>query len=300
MKRLTALLTAICLCACLTRHADAAELNCSVEINAEQLANASPETFSSLRELIAEYLNTTAFTTAEYSPVEKIECKFFFTITAYNDNTVAGSLQVQSNRPIFGSSYISPILNFKDSDISFQYTPGDRIVRTSSSVESNLAAILDFYAFLIIALDSDTFAPSGGEAAYEAAANIVQLARVTGEKGWRAIDDQRNRASLLAAITEGPASKIRELLYSYHRTGLDIMGISPDKGRAAIAKALPMLDNIAAAAPMSVALSMVRDAKLDEIVNIFSKGTRDERKAVLTTLSGIYPTEKSRLESLKD
>lgn len=278
----------------------ATELNCTVEINSDQVANASPETFTSLRELIAEYLNTTPFTSAVYSPVEKIECKFFFTFTQYSDNILTGNLQIQSNRPVFGSSYISPVLNFKDNDISFSYTPGDRIVHTSGSIESNLAALLDFYAYLIIGLDSDTFALNGGDSSYDAANQIVQLARNTGEKGWRAIDDQRNRAALLTAITEGPASSIRKVLYDYHRKGLDAMSISPDKGRATITGTLPEIEKIAQAAPMSVVLSMFRDSKLDEIINIYSKGTRDERKTVLTTLSGIYPTETRRLEPLKD
>ncbi|MDE5745573.1 MAG: DUF4835 family protein [Paramuribaculum sp.] len=276
------------------------ELNCNVEVNAAKVANASPETFATLKEAIAEYMNTTSFTDAQYSQIEKIDCKLFFTVNEYTDNTVSGTLQIQSTRPVYGSSYTSPLINYKDNDISFSYTPGDRIIHTTSSVESNLAALLDFYAYLIIAIDSDSFAPKGGDKMYEAAAEIVNLARNTGEKGWRAIDDQRNRAALLSALTEGNSSAIRNIYYDYHRKGLDIMSVSPDKGRAAITETLKSLASVATAAPMSAVIPLFRDSKLDELANIYSKGAADERKFAYGTLVEIYPTEARRLESIKD
>lgn len=283
-----------------TQFIKASELNCNVEINAAKVTNASPETFNALKEAIAEYMNTTSFTDAQYSTIEKIDCKLYLTVNAYTDNTVTGTLQVQSSRPVYGSSYTSTLINLVDNDISFSYTPGDRIIHTSSSVESNLAAILDFFAYLIIAVDSDSFAPKGGDRMYEAAAEIVQLARNTGEKGWRAIDDSRNRASLLSAITEGNSSAIRNIYYDYHRKGLDIMSVSPDKGRAAITESLKALQSVASAAPMSPVITLFRDTKLDELSNIYSKGPADERKSVYNMLIEIYPTEAKRIESIKE
>lgn len=283
-----------------TQFIKASELNCNVEINAAKVTNASPETFNALKEAIAEYMNTTSFTDAQYSTIEKIDCKLYLTVNDYTDNTVTGTLQVQSSRPVYGSSYTSTLINLVDNDISFSYTPGDRIIHTSSSVESNLAAILDFFAYLIIAVDSDSFAPKGGDRMYEAAAEIVQLARNTGEKGWRAIDDSRNRASLLSAITEGNSSAIRSIYYDYHRKGLDIMSVSPDKGRAAITESLKALQSVASAAPMSPVITLFRDTKLDELSNIYSKGPADERKSVYNMLIEIYPTEAKRIESIKE
>ena len=283
-----------------TQFIKASELNCNVEINAAKVTNASPETFNALKEAIAEYMNTTSFTDAQYSTIEKIDCKLYLTVNDYTDNTVTGTLQVQSSRPVYGSSYTSTLINLVDNDISFSYTPGDRIIHTSSSVESNLAAILDFFAYLIIAVDSDSFAPKGGDRMYEAAAEIVQLARNTGEKGWRAIDDSRNRASLLSAITEGNSSAIRNIYYDYHRKGLDIMSVSPDKGRATITESLKALQSVASAAPMSPVITLFRDTKLDELPNIYSKGPADERKSVYNMLIEIYPTEAKRIESIKE
>ena len=283
-----------------THLTKASELNCNVEINASKVSNASPETFNALKEAIAEYMNTTSFTDAQYSPIEKIECRLYLTINDYTDNKVTGSLQVQSSRPVYGSSYTTTLINLVDNDISFSYTPGDRIIHSTTTIESNLAAILDYFAYLIIAIDSDSFAPKGGDRMYEAAAQIVQLARNTSEKGWRAIDDPKNRASILTAITEGNSSSIRNIYYDYHRKGLDIMSVSPDKGRAAITESLKTLESIASAAPMSPVLTLFRDTKLDELSNIYSKGPSDERKSVYNLLVEIYPTEAKRLESIKE
>lgn len=280
--------------------ARSAELNCNVEINADKVSTASPETFTALKEAITEYMNNTAFTDAQYSPVEKIDCKIFLTVNDYTDNIVSGTLQVQSSRPVYGSSYTTPLINYKDNDINFSYTPGDRIIHTSGAIDSSLAALLDFYAYLIIAVDSDSFAPKGGDRMYEAATEVMQLARNTGEKGWRAIDNQRNRASLLAAVTEGSSSAIRDIYYDYHRKGLDIMSVSPDKGRAAITEALKSLPEIAAASPMSAVLPLFRDAKLDELANVYSKGPLDERKDIYNLLIEIYPTEAKKIESIKE
>lgn len=273
-----------------------AELNCTVEINADRVASTSREVFESLRQAIAEYLNTNSFTEAQFAPNEKIECKIMLTVNSYTDNVVTGSLQVQSSRPVYDSSYTSPMLNIRDNDVSFSYSQGDPLTFSRNEITDNLTAILDFYAYLILAVDFDSFSSKGGEACYDEAAKIVQLSRTSGEKGWRAIDDNKNRASLLAALTEAPASAMRDIFYDYHRQGLDRMSVSPDKGRAAITGTLKKLQEIGSAAPMSVALTLFRDTKLDELTGVYSKGGNDERKEVVKILTALYPTETSRIE----
>ena len=50
---------------------------------------------------------------------------------------------------------------------------------------------------------------------------------------------------------------------------------------------------------MSVALSLFKDAKLDELVNIYSKAPTNERETVYKLLEPVYPTEQTRLGQLK-
>lgn len=277
----------------------AQELKCEVEINSDQVQGTNKSVFNTLKEAINDYMNTTKFSQAQIAANEKIECKLFFTIKEYDDNSLTGDLQVQSTRPVYNSTYTSTLINFKDTKIEFTYQENEPLVFSENSMESNLTAILNFYAYLILAIDFDTFSPRGGEQFYERADNIVQMAQSSGESGWKAFEDTKNRSSVLSAYTEPNTSIIRDLLYKYHRTGLDEMVLSPDKGRAAITASIESIKKIYDVAPMSVALSMFKDAKLDELVNIYSKANSTEREKVYEWLYPIFPTEAERLDKIK-
>ncbi len=278
----------------------AQELKCDVEINSQQIQNTSKEVFTTLQQAIADYMNTTKWTDAQFSANEKIECRMYFTITKYADNVMSGDLQVQSSRPVYNSSYTTTVLNFKDTKIEFTYQENEPLVYSETTMESNLTAILNFYAFMIIGLDFDTFSPKGGDPYYEKAANVVRLAQSAGESGWKAFEDTKNRSAVLSAFTEGNTSGIREILYDYHRRGLDEMALSMDKGRAMVTKTMETLKKVHEIAPMSVCLSMWKDAKLDEIVNIYSKAGMTEKEKVYDLLYPIYPTEQTRLKKIKE
>ncbi len=280
-------------------HNNAQELNCEVEINSDQVQGTNKQVFETLKGAINDYMNTTTFTTAQFAANEKIGCKLFFTIKEYNDNTFTGDLQVQSTRPVYNSSYTTTLLNFKDTKIEFTYQENEPLIFSENSMESNLTAILNFYAYLIIALDFDSFSPRGGDQFFERLELIVQMAQSSGETGWKAFEDTKNRSSVLSAYTEQSTNCIRDLLYEYHRTGLDEMVLSPEKGRKSISNTLQYIKKIYDVAPMSVVLSMFKDAKLDELVNVYSKANQTEREAAYEILSPIYPTETERINKIK-
>ena len=284
---------------CVTVHAE--ELNCEVEINASKVSNANKEIFKTLQEAIAEYMNTTKWTDAQLGTNERIECKLFFTISEYNDGTgqMKGDLQIQSKRPVYNSSYTTTVINFKDSKIDFTYQENEPLVFSEVDMQSNLTAILNYYAFMIIALDFDTFSFRGGDPYYEKAANVVRMAQSTGESGWKAFEDTKNRSAVLSAYTDKATEGIRQILYDYHRQGLDQMVLSVDKGRANVTKCIETLKKIHDETPMSVCLSMFKDAKLDELVNIYSKANMTEKESVYEMLYPIYPTEGQRLDKIK-
>lgn len=280
--------------------AGAQELNCDVTINTDQVQGTNNSVFQTLQEAIREYMNTTHFTNDQYAVNERIDCRLFFTIAEYTDNVLKGDLQVQSSRPVYNSTYTTTLLNFKDTKIDFQYQEGEPLTFTVNTMESQLTAILNFYAYLIIALDRDSFAPNGGDEAFEQLKTIVQLAQSSGELGWKAFEDKKNRSAVLSAYTDPATSGMRKLLYDYHRGGLDIMFQSPDKGRASITSSLDQLTGVYKVDPMSVALSMFKDAKLDELVNVYSKAPQTEREGVVEILSQLYPTEMQRINLIKN
>lgn len=280
---------------------EATELNCEVEVNSQKISNGSKDIFNELKQSITDYMNTTKWTNATFGTNEKINCKLMLTLSSWDDATGAmqGDLQIQSQRPVFNSTYTTAIINFRDTKVNFNFEPGQQLVFNEMNMEDNLTAILNFWAYMIIAMDFDSFELNGGTPYYEKAAQVVRLAQSSGESGWKAFEDNNNRSAVLSAYTDNQTSAIRQLLYDYHRMGLDQMVVTVDKGRSTITHTLENLGKIYAVAPLSVCLTMFKDAKLDELINVYSKANTSEKEAVYEMLYQVYPSETHRLDQIK-
>ncbi len=280
---------------------EATELQCDVEINHDKITNGSNDVFNDLKEKVTEYMNTTKWTDARFGTNEKIYCKLMFTLSSWDNSTgvMEGDLQIQSQRPVYNSSYTTTLINFKDTKVRFSFEQGQTLVFSEMDMEDNLTAILNFWAYMIIALDFDSFELNGGDPYYERAAQVVRLAQSAGESGWKAFEDRNNRSAVLSAFTDKQTSPIRQMLYDYHRMGLDQMAVTVDKGRAAITHTLENLAKIYDVAPMSICLIMFKDAKLDELINIYSKANMSEKENVYEMLYQVFPSETNRLDQIK-
>lgn len=280
---------------------EATELNCEVEVNSQKVTNGSKDIFNELKQAITDYMNTTKWTNAVFGHNEKIYCKLMLTVSSWDDATglMKGDLQIQSQRPVFNSSYTTALINFRDPKVEFLYDTGQQLVFSEMEMQDNLTAILNFWAYMIIAIDFDSFEFKGGDPYYEAAAQVVRFAQSSGESGWKAFEDNNNRSAVLSAFTDTQTSPIRQMLYDYHRMGLDQMVVTVDKGRSAITHTLENLSKIYDVAPLSVCLTMFKDAKLDELINIYSKANQSEKDAVFEMLYQVYPSENTRLEQIK-
>ncbi len=270
-----------------------------VEINTDKIQGTNKSTFETLKTAITDYFNTTNFTNAQFAANEKIDCRFFLTVSEVDGDKISGDIQIQSSRPVYNSSYTTTLLNFKDTKVDFNYQEGDQLIFSENTFESQLMAILNFYAYLFLAVDFDSFALHGGDPYWEKLKSIVQMAQSSGESGWRQFEDTKNRSAVLSAYTDNATSGLRDMLYEYHLKGLDQMSVSPDKGRQQISQSLQHLDKVYKANPMSVGLSMFKDAKLDELVNIYSKASQTERDGAYELLNKIYPTEQNRVNQIK-
>lgn len=276
------------------------ELRCNVEVNSSKIEGTNKSVFDNLQESMNTYMNETKFSDATFSPVEKIECRLFLTVNEYDGDRIKGELQIQLSRPVYNSTYTTTVFNFRDTKVEFPYRDGDPLVYNATMPDNNLTAILDYYANLFLALDFDTFSMHGGQPFFDRVQSIVQQMQSSGEVGWRTFEDNKNRAAVLGSYTDSNTVGIRTLLYNYHRKGLDEMVTSPDKGRAVITESLNEIKKIGDAAPMSVALSIFRDSKLDELVNVYSKAPETERTTVYDILQPLYPTESQRLGKIKN
>ena len=277
------------------------ELNCEVEVNSSKINNANKDIFNDLKQAVNDYMNTTKWTNAIFSTNEKIYCKLLITLDSWDDATglMKGDLQIQSQRPVYNSSYTTALINFKDTKVNFNYEVGQQLVYSELEMRDNLTAILNFWAYMIIAIDFDSYELNGGDPYYDRAAEIVRLAQSSNESGWKAFEDNTNRSAVLSAYTDKGTSPIRQILYDYHRMGLDQMVVTVDKGRSAITHTLENLAKIYDVAPLSVCLTMFKDAKLDELINIYSKANMSEKETVYEMLYQVYPSETNRLDQIK-
>lgn len=276
------------------------ELNATVSVNFQQVANGNPQLFKNLETQVKEFLNTTKWTTKEYSDVEKIDCNFFININTFGANNFEATLQVQSSRPVHNSTLSTPILNINDKNFSFRFIEFETMVYDQNTFNSNLVSVLAFYTNLIIGLDQDSFSELGGTEYLQIASNIVNVAQTSGYGGWSQSEgNNNNRNFLISDILSSTFTPFRKSLYEYHRTGLDIMSDDVKKGKENIAKAIETLLEIHKIRPNSLVVRTFFDAKVDELVSVFTGGPQTNNVKLIETLNRISPLNSQKWNKIR-
>ena len=281
----------------------AQELNCTVTINSEQVQGSNKEMFNTLKQSIEELVNTSRWTNMTFQEKERIECSMLLVVKSVQDGIVNCEFTCQSRRPVFGTSYYTPTMNFKDNNFVFSYQEYDRLDYQQSVFTTNLTALLAYYCYLIIGHDMDSFAKLGGTLYFQVCENIVTAAQSasldnTEAAGWKAFESNRNRYALINNLMDEAFKKYRIYYYDYHRHGLDEMVNNVANGRARIAKDIKVLKEAYNARPATYVINTFLDAKSDELVNIFKKGTSEEKKMVYELLMDIDPTRQSTYDEI--
>lgn len=293
------------LCICLLGAAPfigkAQELNARITINSDKVQSTNKQVFKTLQDALNDFVNNKKWTDATFAMNERIDCSMTLIINEMvSDNSFKGEIQVQARRPVYNSSYTTTLLNYRDTELSFDYTEFEPLEYTENTLNSNLIATVVFYIYTILGLDFDSFSPKGGTAFFEQAMQIVSLAQAQPTwTGWKAFENDRNRHALATALTDNTSELFRDMWYNYHRKGLDEMAANPDRGRTTIIGLLPVLEQVKSARPTSPLLQMFADSKLDEVVLIYSKATTQENQEGYKMLSNLYPALTTRMESLK-
>lgn len=283
----------------------AQELNCTVTINSDQIEGSNKSVFNTLKTSIEEYMNQTRWTNMTYSAQEKIECSLMIIVKSVADNFFTCEMQLQSRRPVYNSSYTSTLINFKDNNFNFTYQEYDRLDYQQNQFTTNLTAMLAYYCYLIIGYDMDSFSRLGGTPYFQACEDIVSACQSATmesleQKGWLAFDSNRNRYALINNLMDEAFKKYREYFYTYHRLGLDEMQSNVANARARIADGLPTLRDANRARPATYVVNTFLDAKADELVNIFQKGTDKEKKSVYEILMDIDPTRQATYNKINN
>lgn len=299
MKRIIPFITILCI----SFSCFAQEFNFQVKLNSEKAQTVDPKVFESLELALRDFLNNQKWTDDEFEPEERIDCNVQLTITEdVSATTFKADLAIQATRPVFGSDYQTALMSYVDKGIVFEYEAFQPLVFTENVFNDNLTSILGFYCYTILGMDYDSFSPLGGENFYQKAQDILNSVPpgATGRyKGWRSLDGNRNRYWIIESILSPRTRDMRQAMYDYHRSGLDMMVENKDAARATMLAALKKIEGVSRTYPNAMIVQMFALAKGDEIVEIYKGGTRKEQSDVIRIMSRIDAPGASKYKKIR-
>ncbi|VXC32120.1 type IX secretion system protein PorD [Maribacter litoralis] len=268
----------------------AQELNCAVTVNSDQLSQGDLQVFKTLERSLNDFVNKTKWTNRVYKENERVNAQMFITITSYESNVFSGNIQIQSSRPVYNTSYSTPVFNYKDNAFNFQYIEFQPLIFNENQFESNLVSVMAYYVYVILGLDADTFSLEGGTEFYRKAQSIVTQAQGSNSAGWsQSSDSNRSRFELIDNLLSNTYREYRIAMYNYHRKGLDILPDNNSTGKQVIAGTMNLFQTMINRRPNAFLISTFFDAKSEEIKNIFSDGPKVDIVKLKETLNKIAP-----------
>ncbi|MDR2955931.1 MAG: DUF4835 family protein [Prevotella sp.] len=279
----------------------AQELNAKLTLNSQKVQSANKELISDLERSINQLLNEQKWTDQTFSRSEKIDCAIAITINEImTDNTFTAEIQVSSRRPVYNSTYITSLLNYRDTQFEFSYMQGQSLIYSDMNTLDNLVAIIAYYAYIIIGFDFDSFSQNGGRPYFEKAMNIANMAQSLNTRGWEPFSGKNSsRYDLAMALTEQSSNDFHLMWYTYHRLGLDEMSANASRGRIRIMESIKEIQKLHSSRPNSPLLSLIAEAKVEEIVKICSEATTEEKQEMRKLLSQLFPTKGGYINNLK-
>jgi len=277
-----------------TTHTFSQELACNVTVDARQTGNENLQIFRSLQSQLTDFVNNSTWTNRKIRNNERIDCNIFINISSYDNDIFQATLQIQSSRPIYNSSYNSPVYNFNDKNFTFRYQEFQNLRFNPDVFESNLVSVLAFHIYMILGIDADTFDMNSGDAFYRQAQKILDYSQQSGFKGWTANDGLQSRYYLIDNILSPTYKEYRVVLCDYHLKGLDFMNTDVKQAKNNIAKSIMLLNQMNNRRPNSFILRVFFDTKSDEIQDIFSDGPSVPVTNLISTLSKIAPNHSDK------
>jgi len=275
------------------------ELNCTVNVIAQQTGNDNNVVFKTLEKQLNEFINNTKWTEKSFGAEERINCSMVINVTGYENDSFSATLQVSSSRPVFNSTYSSPVYNYNDKDFNFQYIEYQNLVFNPLQFESNLVSVLSFHVFMILGMDADSFALNGGDEYFAQAQTIANYSQQLNGQGWKLEDGLQSRFALIDNLLSPTFKEIRSTMYSYHIEGMDVMAEDTKKGKSKIISTLSELQNIHRRRPNSYLMRVFFDAKSDEIMDVLSGGPSVNIVEAVDILNKIAPMHSQKWRKIK-
>lgn len=283
---------------CMAFAAKAQELQCEVRVNAAQVSGSDKTVFQNMQTALYEFLNNTKFTEINFRQNEKIECSILIDVKSREGEYFTGEISIALRRPVYKSSYNSPMFNYIDRKFSFEYMDGMALDFSPTTYITDLTSTVGFYVYLMLGLDFDSFSPNGGAPFFAVAEQIAQSApQSDAQPGWSSTGRQ-NRYSLISEINNQSYSALHGFIYNYHRLGLDVMSERPDEGREAILNAISNLQSVYERNSMCYFLQLLVESKRDEIIQVFSQGDMKFRTEAANIMKAIDPSMSSRYDEM--
>ncbi len=279
------------------------ELNCNVQVSAQKIQGSNRQVFITMQRDIYEFMNNTVWTNMVISYAERIDCNILINLTdQISADEFRGTIQIQLRRPVYNTTYNTTMLNFVDNNFQFRYVEFQPLEFDPAVHRSNLVSVLAYYAYIILGIDADSFAPEGGNEFFQIAEKIVTNAQNAPEQGWKPYDGSRNRNRywLVKNILDREYSGVRRFLYEYHINGLDRLESRAGEARTNIVESLRLLQETYRRKPdpYMYFLQIILDAKSDEMVNIFSEAFPEEKGRVLEILNEVDPANKAKYQKI--
>jgi hypothetical protein len=301
IKILLALFT--CFGVCTTQ---AQELNARVTVNSSRVGNTvNKKTFQTLQNSLNTFVNNRKWGTDEFATTEKIDCNFLLNLQPTdNANVYSASITIQSARPVFNSTYMSPIINFQDEDVTFKYVEfqqlefNDNRVAGSDAEVSNLTAVFAYYVYMILAFDYDSYSLKGGNAYFLKAQNIVNNApEGRGITGWKAFDGIRNRYWLVENMMNNRYAIMHDIYYNYYRIAFDKMYEDENAGRSEMLNVLNLLSTFNTDNPNTMINQFFFQGKANELIKMFSKAPQQDKARASELLAKMDVTNANRYKT---
>ena len=289
---------------CTVQTVSAQELQAKVTINHAQISGTDKSVFENLQQTLEQFLNDRQWTHLQFARKERIVCNFNITVSKYDKdaNMFTCKALIQANRPVYNSAYTTTIYNNVDQNFTFKFAEFDQLEFNEQQIDNQLTALCAYYAYLIIGLDLDTFAPKGGEDVLQRCMNLANNAQNLDYPGWKAFADSKNRFAIISDYLDGAMEPYRQLQYDYYRKGLDEMASNVERGRGEITTALTThLRKARENRPLSLLPQIWTDYKKDELANIYKgHGTQKEKEAIYELLFSINPSQSAFWDKIKE
>ena len=277
------------------------EINAKIIVNSESINQTNSSVFKNLEISLSNFINNSSWSNVNYSEFEKVDLNVLLSITSYSNNSYVANIEFQASRPVFNSSYSTPIFNYQEKNFQFDYVEYEPIIFKNNQFESKISSLLAFYINIIIGVDHDSFVLNSGNYFYDISKNILNYTNQSNISGWNSSHNggKLNKFWLIEYLTSNDSNEFSNFLFNYHVNGLDLMHSDIFSAKTNIATSISSLKSLKRRNPNSILIKILFDSKSDEIKDIYSGGSFFEVTNLVSDLNYLTPFFSNKWNSIK-